>query len=1174
MYLSKLQILGFKSFARKTELVFNHGITCIVGPNGCGKTNIVDAIRWVLGEQKLGILRIERMENLIFSGTRSLKPLGMAEVTLTIQNNKNILPIEYTEVEITRRLFRSGESEYLINRNPCRLKDITELFMDTGIGANAYSVMELGMVESILSERADERRRLLEEAAGITKYKHQRKAALRKLEATEIDLMRVNDIIGEIERTVASLKRHVAKARRAQRLSEDLRELEIKLAGIEYNRLLREMMPIKSEIEDKTRILGIKKTELSRKEADTEKLRTELLILEDELKEIQEGLHRLTEEIHQKEKDITALKGKIESLKEKIERYKKDKEEQRQRLSDLQNLLSSSQERLKGLKLEIIQTEKEHQTQKKQMEILEKDLSQKRAELEGRKKEAVDLLKDLSEKEKKREGIAAQLRYLEERLEKLKEDEKRLDRESRRAEEERERLSWRETSLKTHLKELSTQKDEKEKQILKLKEKIGRLKEEEIQLGSEVDGVRRRVEFLKKLIISGAGYSEGTKFLLQRREDIPGLLGPIGELISVEAKFRKAVEAALGEAVKYLVVSKTENAYQALEILKKHGYGGVTFLSLDKFSDYVLSRPPDLNPWADEVIRCKEEYRPLVNFLLGHFLIVEDLEAARKWIQSIGDSRVELVTLEGEVLSPWGRLKAGFYGRDETTSYLGRKEQIEELQARIRTLTLKLKEKSRIREEEKTKLDQLESEIKDLESRAKKLEEEFNWTQILSAQYRAEREKAQERLKEIKEEKKELDEEIKSIKETFEDIELEVGKLNALKREIDEDLASRQEKLEELEKRRNDQAQKIHETSLYLERLKGEERNLRSNIQRSETLMAEIKGVLENRDKELVEAEADLETLSQTLVEREKEMLALLQERNNQEEMEKDKQQRYHHHRGFLKHEEERIARMRRERDALADALQDLQPRLSELKMQIENLKDGMRGKYGCEPILVSTEEEIDEIEIKKRVEELRRKIDSLGPVNWSALEEYERESERLEFYKNQREDLLQAKSTLLKTINLINKTARERFYQTFNQIRKNFRRTFTLFFDGGEADLKLDPSEDPLEAEVKIVARPKGRELNVLNLLSGGEKALTAIALLFAIYQVKPSPFCILDEVDAPLDDVNVARFLRVLREFSKQTQFIVVTHNKLTMEVADYLYGVTMEEEGISKLVSVKLK
>jgi chromosome segregation protein len=1182
MILSKIVCHGFKSFAKKLELKFDGQITAIVGPNGCGKTNIVDAIRWGLGEQRPSVLRTDRMENVIFGGAHSSKPLGMAEVSVSFDNRHHILPIDYNEVVITRRLYRSGESEYLLNKNQVRLKDINDLIMDTGIGADAYSVIELRMVEDILSERAEDRRKLLEEAAGVTKYKHRLRAALRKLDTTRNDLLRVNDIIQEVERNVSSLHRQVQKAKRYQVHHDRLQELDVQRSVQLLRTIGAQLDPLKKDLGELEKQKEGRSTEITREEADLEAMRAQQVEKEKALVKVREELAEVVEKIHRREGDIRVGKERVTSLSERVTRYTDEVGTLEKRLEEQKSHLDVTTRNREALQVKITSAGRIFNNKKKALEVFQQGLNLKRLELNEKKREIIECLETSNRLNSEETQLRTKIDNNQGRLERLDEE----DAASREA---------RKKALDTQ-KELEAQHRDRQKQrnqaAQKFRKTSGALKKAEEELDaarqnlyrdkSELELRQGRLAFLQSVVESREGLFDGARKLL--KENVPGLQGVLADLLDCDASHRKAVEVGLGDAAQYLVFDSGKSALAALNRLKQWGGGRVSMLGLDRIQTApdLKGRPPvkgqpGVIGWAADLVSCGDALTFAVAHLLGEVLVVEDLEAANRVSGGFkgAQSAVRVATLDGELVTGWGALQAG--SRDEKdVGMVGRTRRIGELEDDV-------KRRARAIEGITDRLDKLEKNRADLirqkeeeEKQIQQIETLVHETEKQQAKVRVEEEMAESGMRANANERQKLLEEIEKSRDTLEDLRPRMESLQDKRESLEASSGHIQSEVERLETEENEKEEEVHRLNLSVVRLNGEAKNLDYDIQRSRNLIQEIAESKEQRSREIDEAREQIQVQEGEVAENEK---ALVDDYSVKEKVEEDQLQKEQDYQDLMQEVQElekEVREVRRDRDAASDRIHNMRMEISELEHQTSSLKERIWENYEVrlEKVKPSGEEPLDLDAAGEEIEDLRRKMKNMGPVNLAALREYEQEKERADFLQQQRRDLIAAEETLKETIQKINRTARQRFGEVFELVRKNFQETFRRFFQGGEADLRLPEGEDPLEAQVEIIARPAGKHFRDLTLLSGGERALTAISLLFALYQVKPSPFCILDEIDAPLDDANVDRFTRVLQEFAEKTQFVIVTHNRMTMRVAKTLYGVTMEEEGVSRVVSVKFE
>ena len=1174
MYLSRLDIFGFKSFAQKVALTFDSGISAIVGPNGCGKTNIVDAIRWVLGEQRYSALRSEKMEDVIFNGTKARKPLGMSEVSLVIENTKGILPSEYSQITIGRRVYRSGESEYLLNRTPCRLKDILDLFMDTGMGSGTYSVIELKMVETILSDRTDERRRLFEEAAGVTRYKHQRKAAYRKLESVQADLVRVNDIVQEVQKAVGTLERQARRAEQFNELRDRLRALEVDLMEREFANLIARIRPL----EERVASLRDEKQSLERRmEVDEETLesqRTQLVEAEARQHEAQRDLSRHLEEVHRvEEKNLVsaertrALRAQLSRLAQEDRLLLEERSGHEARLVQLGSAIALLEENERRAHNEL-------EGRQEALRAFEGRLDVTKHDLQGINDQIIALVHAIANEHSAIDRSRERIVVLDERLRRGQDDTVAYQGEISRLEQEVAELTQEDRQLRRAYAEAEMRFYEADGQKRALKERIDQL---ERTIHENMNAVHRetsRMDFLKGLVESREGYSEGVRYLARAGGWSSATPMTVADAVHAGKEHRTAVEAALGEYAGCLVVPSAEIAEQGIALLKQDRRGKATFIALDRLPEFhVRLRAPELPGvvgWATDLVNFAPELAPLFQLLFDRTLVVDSAATAREVIRTL--SGVRCVTLDGEVITGLGVTRGGSRRGDEGGT-IGIRQQIEELEKEIVSLGKTL---ASVRQEREAVVAEEEAlDLRPLSEAVKGIEKEMTGVEMRIAQLEFEKKRAADQIERhaseeglLREERKALDEEISRRIPALEN-------LKERKAEVEQRAADLRRELDALEGEWTERSGGVQELGIEVVRLGGELRNARNDEVRARSLIA---GVDESMGRHRRETEEAMQEIAQTDASVGDNSLLLEHFVDRREELEQrldEVREQTRSLRAEIHRIELQLKDVRRSSDETLRSLHELELRISDLSGKMDHLRARAVEEFEHTLELKSypDEEFVDFASLQQTVQQVRDRIKNLGNINFAAFEEYRTEKQRLDFLTEQRNDLQEAERTLVATIEEINATAQQKFLSTFALIRTNFIETFKSLFDpGDECDLKLEEDMDPLEAGIEIIAKPRGKRPTSIDLLSGGEKTLTATALLFAIYLVKPSPFCILDEVDAPLDDANIDRFTRILRKFSDNTQFIVVTHNKRTMEAANALYGVTMEEEGVSKIVTVR--
>lgn len=1188
MFLSKLEIFGFKSFAQKTVVNFSRGVTCIVGPNGCGKTNIVDALRWGLGEQRTSALRSDKMENVIFNGTRNRKSLGMAEVSLTFVNDKGLLPSEYSEINITRRIFRSGESEYLLNKNICRLKDITNLFMDTGMGANAYSVIELKMVETILSNKNEERRTLFEEAAGVNKYKLRRKHTLKKLEDVSRDLTRVNDIISEVERKVNSLERQAKRADKYKVLIDELKEKDLALKEREFalmNSKIENMYLEKEEYSRSKKNIDLQNEYLESKLLEA---RTKISEIEESLRNKRKELSDFTDKLHKIQQKITASTERKKALERNIDYYEKEKEELIYQLEECENKLVDLELELREWTRNIEEKSKVLSSKEEQLKVEKEQLNSLKNSLKIKNEFIFEKFKDFAGKENQFQNLQKNKERIIDSIEKLRLKIANLSNVISKSVAHIEDL---ETEKNETLKKLAEAEEvlaQKQKEKIDLEKKLNDLKELEIKEKGNLNALKDKIDFFQTLIDNLEGVSKGSKVLIESEEWSNKEKIILADAAFSEEKYRFALEAALKKAINNLLLETYDDLKKAVEFLKEKNLGKASFFVLGadvsskkslfsyaaktrlKLKAKEISKNKNFIDWTIDCIKAENKWQPFFKKLLERAAIVNDLNAAVSLYQKYPD--FDFVTLNGDFVGDGGIITAGSQPKLDETLF-GRKQFLEDLKKDFPEYSQRLSEvKKAIHaiEEELDKIDLQEpgDRIKIYSNELANIEKQIDRLEFEKKKANDELDKSQKEIADLLAELNTLEEAIKVASE-----EIEAKKVQ---REIEEkEIGDFENKVKEEEKRYAILAEELNQLKVEFERALGTERNIENELRRYESLKGNLEKSISRREKDIENAKSEIESLESALDDYQFEYEDLDLKRNGilseEEEIEKELLSARTHANEI----NNLLQQYRKQRDELSDRLSSIEIKLNEYRLKIDNMRAYVKDNYDAELELKIFDDlgTFDYEEYEKEVEELKKQIRNLGPINLTAHQEYEEEKQRLEFLINQRNDLIESEKDLMTTIQEINQTAQNLFLDTFEKIRENFINIFrTLFNPGDEADLKLEEGADPLEAKIEIIAKPKGKRPTSIELLSGGEKTLTAIALLFAIYLVKPSPFCILDEVDAPLDDANIDRFTRIIKQFSKNTQFIVVTHNKRTMEAAENLYGVTMQEEGVSKLVAVK--
>lgn len=1179
MFLKRLDVIGFKSFADRIAVDFVPGVTAVVGPNGSGKSNITDAIRWVLGEQSAKSLRGSKMEDVIFSGSDSRKAVNFAEVTLTLENEDQFLPLDYNEVSVTRRVYRSGESEYLINKQSCRLKDIVELFMDSGLGREAFSIISQGKVEEILNSKAEERRAIFEEAAGVLKYKTRKKKAEGKLIETQENLNRVNDILHELEGQVEPLKIQSSMAKEYLDHKENLEQIEVALMVHDIEEAHQKYEAVSAQLESyKEKELNLLST-LQSKEAKMEEWKNDVAALDESINDLQQVLLLVSEELEKLEGRKEVLKERKKNAVQNRGQLEKSKEELEERVTSLKLQKAEHLQSVNQLSLEAKQIEEELKANEKKMQLFSVNLEEK---IESLKSDYIELLNEQAAAKNESSYITQQLESQNRKTSLLDEDNEKFTSERTRINSEKARVSASLAALEKELAQSANDYKQKQQSVDEMNAKVQKTEKSLYQSYQFIQQAKSRKEMLEELEEDYAGFFQGVKEVLKARgKGLDGIHGAVAELMNVPKEYNVSIEIALGGSMQHLVVETEQHARQAISYLKKNGYGRATFLPMSiikgkKLSDSQarsIQDHPSFIGVAADLISFDEKYQEIMGSLLGNVVITKDLKGANEMARTL-QYRSRFVTLEGEIVNPGGSMTGGAV-KQKSTSILTRKGELEDLKAKIFEMeksSLKLEdqlkkgkatsqtetaalEELRIKQEDiRFSLQTSKDELKEIEFDERAMNEKLSQYDRNKADYLDEQQS-------LKDRQQILQEKLEDFVRKIQVLEQEIAQLTEQKNQQSH---SREQVGELIGEKRVAFAAKKEQLAHAVEKLS----NVTSELEISEAKWKLVKEDLELLTSEMTSSHSGEEQLEDAAVKKQQEKNAAIQligERRAErlqlqmqlDEMDLDVKETRRIHRGIvqaLKDEEVKLNRIDVELDT----------RLSNLREEYMMSFEGAKEEY---PLTLDLED------ARKKVKLIKLAMEELGTVNLGAIEEYERISERYDFLLEQKTDLEEAKDTLYLVIDEMDDEMKKRFQQTFEGIQSHFEGVFQRLFGGGHAALRLTNPDDLLNTGVDIVAQPPGKKLQNLSLLSGGERALTAIALLFAILKVRPVPFCILDEVEAALDEANVYRFSSYLKAYSDETQFIVITHRKGTMEEADVLYGVTMQESGVSRLVSVRL-
>lgn len=1179
MYLKSIEVQGFKSFANRIKFDFHEGITGIVGPNGSGKSNVADAVRWVLGEQRVKQLRGGTMQDVIFSGTENRRALSYASVAITLNNADHQLPVDYEEVTVTRKLYRSGESEYLLNGAACRLKDINEMFYDTGIGKEGYSIIGQGQIDRILSGKPEERRELFDEAAGIVKFKRRKNLSLKKLEEERQNLTRVNDILSELEKQIEPLSRQSEVAREYLKKKEELKTFDINMFLLETER-------IKEQLEEIEGQLGNAEEELREANVRYEEMKAEYDAIEEEVDSIDFSIEKAKSQLNETNLLKQQLEGQINVLKEQINTVRMNDEhydnrrhtvriEIEARQGQLQEL-SREQEEVRG---KLLQVSKRDQEAKEALIQVQSRIAGQTAEVEESKQEIMELLDNRASTRAKiqhYDTTQAQVKARRAELERLLEETKQE------GDKQNATLASYEAELRKVREELSVfsgQIQSKEQEIELFQTKLNE-KQEKLRLGQTAyHRESSRLESLKNITERYDGYGNSIRKVMSCREKEPGLLGVVADIIQVDKEYEIAVETALGGSIQNIVTDTEETAKRMIAFLKKNKFGRATFLPLTSMHggggirDAAALKEPGVIGLANTLVRVESRFQGMADQLLGRTIVVDHIDhgisIARKFRQTL-----RLVTLEGDLINPGGSMTGGAF--KNSSNLLSRRREIQEFEETVAMLKRDMDGMEQEVNDIKQKRALCYNAIDDIQHQLSKASIVENTVKMNVEQVQGKQRELQEQRRMYQKEQETLLEQLQEIQDNEESIQLELGASKRLEQELNEKIEALQKALEEDKELESTQMKHSEEVHLSYASLEQQNTFILENISRIEEETAKFQEELKEVDtnkgnaaKEIQGKEQEIQDL-RTTIENSGELFEEIQKEINLQVAKRDELNQKH--KAFLGKREE-----------LSKHMSDLDKecfRLNSRKESYEEAADKQINYMWEEyELTLRRARELrnpnltDLSYMKRQIQTLKNEIKKLGNVNVNAIEEYKEVSERYEFLKGQHDDLVEAETTLVQIIEELDVAMRRQFQEQFALISKEFDNVFRQLFGGGKGTLELMEDEDILEAGIRIIAQPPGKKLQNMMQLSGGEKALTAISLLFAIQNLKPSPFCLLDEIEAALDDNNVGRFAKYLHRLTENTQFIVITHRRGTMTAADRLYGITMQEKGVSTLVSVDL-
>ena len=1179
MYLKSIEVHGFKSFANKITFKFHNGITGIVGPNGSGKSNVADAVRWVLGEQRIKQLRGVSMQDVIFSGTEMRKPLGYAYVAITLDNSDHQLAIDYDEVTVSRRLYRSGESEYMLNGTPCRLKDVNELFYDTGIGKEGYSIIGQGQIDKILSGKPEERRELFDEAAGIVKFKRRKYAAQKKLEAEKQNLVRVNDILAELEKQTGPLEKQADKARIYLRKKEELKTLDV-------NVFLLENIRVTGQLKDVDEKLSIASGDLAETTGKYESIKEEYERIQNRIEELDEQIEAARATLTDTGVMRSKLEGEINVLKEQIHSAQGNEEHLQSRIRSISEQLAE-----RDKERETILSEKREIDEK--LTALEEERSQARTLLETTQSE-IETLNNHIESGKNtiiealgnRATIKSKLGRFDTMLEQVNIRKAELNSRLLRAKSDEaeqaetiKKLEEEFDAITASIKEMTEKQELMEEQLVGVRDELAakdqKLRDTQVLYHQQ----KSKLEALSNLTERYEGYGGSVKAVMEKKDSEKGIIGVVADIIQVDAKYETAIETALGGNIQNIVTEDEETAKRMIGFLKKARAGRATFLPLtsithpQEFKNPEALKEPGVVGMADALVKIEKKYQNVAKAMLGRIMVVDHVDNAVKIARKF-DYGIRMVTLEGELLVPGGAISGGAFKNN--SNLLGRRREMEELDKKVKEYVKEIDRLLNEIEDTKKGRNKLRLEIEDVKGQIQRKFIEQNTARMSVMQAEEKKHETTEGFGELKTEEQDIEKQISEIRTGKDAAAKELSDSEALEKSVETQIAEFQTQLEEKRRQESEQAAKVSEWDVEVEKMRQNADFKRQNLER-------VDGERERYTAELTEVKEGLH-LGKEEVERKKENILEIErtiaashtaqtdaEKKLKEDME-SKEELSGKQKNFFTSREELSERM----TALDKEVYRLNAQKERMEESIESQINYMWDEY--EITLSDAEglknEEMNDLPAMKReIGGLKDEIRKLGDVNVNAIEDYRNLMERYTFLKTQHDDLVEAEKTLLGIIEELDTSMRKQFNEKFAQINREFDKVFKELFGGGKGSLELIEDEDVLEAGILVIAQPPGKKLVNMMQMSGGEKSLTAICLLFAIQNLKPSPFCLLDEIEAALDENNVTRFAKYLHKLTKSTQFIVITHRRGTMEKADRLYGITMQEKGVSTLVSVNL-
>ena len=1168
MRLKTLEIKGFKSFADKTVLNFDEGITGVIGPNGCGKSNIIDSIRWVIGEHKISNLRSENLESLVFNGSKSRSASGLAEVSLTFENTKNLLPTEFNMVTVTRKYYKNGESEYRLNDVACRLKDIHNLFMDTGISTDSYAIIELGMVDDIIKDKENSRRKMLEQAAGITIYKTRKKEAKLKLDATEQDLARIEDLLFEINNQLKSLESQAKKAEKYFEIKKDYKEVSIELAkaalegfNITYRDLNQQQQ---AEVDKRIEL----ETAIAKEEAALEQEKLGFIEKEKALQEMQHAFNDMLGNVRSKESDKSLTAQRLQYLKEKETSLNDFLQKAGGQLKGLEESIQFTSQQIKDDEVKLEELEGRLDELKNAVEDKRKIFDEKRSAIDELRKENQAIQRNQFEAEKKVAVADTSIQNLQRTIAQIQEEQNQRQGQLQQLEAERKVKADELEQKKTDLQQLQDHHEFTKEQILQTQMVLEGLRSQLAEESRKLDSKKNEYALLKSLIDSMEGYPESVKFLHKNtnwNHEAPLL----SDVIYVQPEYRAAVENVLEPYLNYYVVNNLQEGLQAVHLLDDNKKGKANFFLLDKFGGFEETHQPEGTIPALSVVEIDGKYGELAKHLLGNVFIAESEDA---FTNSNGAVVLEKT---GKYVKGKYSLTGGSVGLFEGKK-IGRAKNLEKLAEEIAAQDIIVTELKVTIQARHNEVIAFNEQLK--ENAIKQTQQEINQLTnlVFSLQNKIENLHHQEETSNTR--VADFQDQLSANHDAISSTRDELEKFNTQL----EDLADRLQVIEQdysgAEQEYSFATATYNDSNLQFTKQQSKVTALKQEFDFKSNQLNDLKTQVDSSSVQLGEAAASITQTATALAELETLVISLLQNKDEEEKKLNEADQAYYNLRNALAEKESEVRHKQKSKEGIDTLLNEIKDKLTELKLQLAGMKERLQVEFRVDLDGIIDEPRTGDVpleELKEKSERMRKRLENIGEVNPTAIEAYTEMKKRYEFIMEQKTDLVTAKDSLMQTIQEVEATANQQFLDTFNKVRENFQKVFqALFTEDDTADMVLVDPDNLADTAIDIIAKPKGKRPSSIGQLSGGEKTLTATALLFAIYLIKPAPFCILDEVDAPLDDANVGKFTKMIKQFSENSQFIIVTHNKQTMSAVDVIYGVTMQEAGVSKLVPVDFR